>query len=88
MCLENVSKRLPAHELLLDPFLASNEGNLLSVPRVLSQKLTQNGPVAELAPSLQAEPTRSTDMSITGTVDPEDDTIFLKVQITDKEGTS
>ncbi|TYI60844.1 hypothetical protein E1A91_D10G132100v1 [Gossypium mustelinum] len=85
-CLENVSKRLPAHELLLDPFLASNEGNLLSVPRVLSQKLTQNGPVAELAPSLQADLTRSTDMSITGTMDPEDDTIFLKVQITDKEG--
>ncbi|XVF37426.1 hypothetical protein REPUB_Repub20aG0006800 [Reevesia pubescens] len=65
-CLENVSKRLPAHELLLDPFLASDEGNLV--------------------PPVEADPTRSTDMSITGTMDPEDDTIFLKVQITDKEG--
>ncbi|XWS09492.1 hypothetical protein CRYUN_Cryun40dG0089400 [Craigia yunnanensis] len=84
-CLENVSKRLPAHELLLDPLLASDEGNLLPIPKVLSQKLTPNGPVAELVPSVDAEHTRSTDMSITGTMDPEDDTIFLKVQITDKE---
>ncbi|KAE8718271.1 Detected protein of confused Function [Hibiscus syriacus] len=29
-CLKNVSKRLPAHELLLDPFLASNEETLQS----------------------------------------------------------
>ncbi|KAE8673905.1 putative serine/threonine-protein kinase WNK7 [Hibiscus syriacus] len=85
-CLENVSKRLPARELLLDPFLASDEDNLKSIPRVSSQKLTHKGPVAELAPSLKVDPTRSTDMSITGTRDPEDDTIFLKVQITDKEG--
>ncbi|XVF29695.1 hypothetical protein REPUB_Repub15cG0144300 [Reevesia pubescens] len=85
-CLENVSKRLPAHELLLDPFLASDEGNLLPIPRVLSQKLTPNGQVSEPVPSVEVDPTRSTDMSITGTMDPEDDTIFLKVQITDKEG--
>ncbi|KAE8694928.1 putative serine/threonine-protein kinase WNK4 [Hibiscus syriacus] len=85
-CLENVSKRLPARELLLDPFLASDEENLQSILRVSSQKLTHKGPVAELAPSLKVDPTRSTDMSITGTRDPEDDTIFLKVQITDKEG--
>ncbi|XWS13062.1 hypothetical protein CRYUN_Cryun36dG0005200 [Craigia yunnanensis] len=85
-CLENVSKRLPAHELLLDPFLASDDGNLLTIPKVLSQKLTPNGLVAGLVPSVEADHTRSTDMSITGTMDPEDDTIFLKVQITDKEG--
>ncbi|XVE80761.1 hypothetical protein DITRI_Ditri15bG0006200 [Diplodiscus trichospermus] len=85
-CLENVSKRLPAHELLLDPFLASDEGNLLPIPKALSQKLTTNGPVAELVPYAEGDHIRSTDMSITGTIDPEDDTIFLKVQITDKEG--
>ncbi|OMO94031.1 hypothetical protein COLO4_16551 [Corchorus olitorius] len=85
-CLENVSKRLPAHELLLDPFLASDEGKLQPVPRVLScQNLTPNGPAAELVPSLEADSARTTDMSITGTMDPEDDTIFLKVQITDKD---
>ena len=87
-CLENVYKRLPAHELLLDPFLASDEGNLLPIPRVLSQKLTPNGPVSELVPSVEVDPTRNTDMSITGAMDPEDNTIFLKVQITDKKGTA
>ncbi|XP_022761409.1 probable serine/threonine-protein kinase WNK5 [Durio zibethinus] len=85
-CLENASKRLPAHELLLHPFLASDEGNQLPIPRLLSQKLTPNGSVAELVPSVQVDPTRSTDMSITGTMDPENDTIFLEVQITHKEG--
>ncbi|GMI93078.1 hypothetical protein HRI_002977100 [Hibiscus trionum] len=80
-CLDNVSKRLPARELLLHPFLATNEENLQSISRVSSRKQTHKGPVAE-----QVDPTRSTDMSITGTMDPEDDTIFLKVQITDKEG--
>ncbi|XP_022721908.1 probable serine/threonine-protein kinase WNK5 [Durio zibethinus] len=85
-CLENVSKRLPAHQLLLDPFLTFDEENLLSIPKVLSQKLTPNGPVAELVPTAEADHTRSTDMSIIGTMNPEDDTVFLKVQITDKEG--
>ncbi|KAK8558269.1 hypothetical protein V6N13_038742 [Hibiscus sabdariffa] len=85
-CLENVSKRVPAHELLLDPILASNEETLQSIPRVSSQKLTHKGPVAELAASLQVDPTRNTDMSITVAMNPEDDTIFLKVHITEKEG--
>ncbi|EOY04486.1 Kinase, putative isoform 2, partial [Theobroma cacao] len=85
-CLENVSKRLPAHELLLDPFLASEEASPLPIPRVSSRKLTPDGPVRELAPSVEVDPTRSTDMSITGTTNPGDDTIFLKVQITDKDG--
>lgn len=86
-CLENVSKRLSAQELLHDPFLASDEQKLLSIPNVMSQKLAPNGPGAELVPSVDADHhTRTTDMSITGTMDPEDDTIFLKVQITDKEG--
>ncbi|XP_039057434.1 probable serine/threonine-protein kinase WNK5 [Hibiscus syriacus] len=49
------------------------------------QELTRKGRVTELDPSLRIDPTRSTDMSITGTMGPED-TIFLKVQITDKEG--
>lgn len=30
---------------------------------------------------------QKTDMTITGKLNPEDDTIFLKVQITDKDGT-
>ncbi|KAE8663200.1 putative serine/threonine-protein kinase WNK5 [Hibiscus syriacus] len=78
-CLDQVSKRFPSRELLLDPFLAYAEGNLLPYPRVLSS-------VAELVPLVKADPIRTTNMSITGTMDPVDDTIFLKVQITDKEG--
>ncbi|KAL4272385.1 hypothetical protein GQ457_13G027440 [Hibiscus cannabinus] len=85
-CLDQVSKRLPAHELLLDPFLASDEGNLLPFPRVLSQKLDPDSSVAEAVPSVKVDPIRTTNMSITGTTDPADGTIFLKVQITDKEG--
>ncbi|XVE84354.1 hypothetical protein DITRI_Ditri17bG0005800 [Diplodiscus trichospermus] len=60
--------------------------NMLPIPRVLSQKLTPSGPVAKLVPSAEVDLTRNTDMSITGTMDPEDDTIFLKVQITDDKG--
>ncbi|KAL4312787.1 hypothetical protein GQ457_01G035660 [Hibiscus cannabinus] len=85
-CLDHVSKRLPAHELLLDPFLASDDGNLLPFSRVLSQKLNPTDSVAELVASVETHPIRTTNMSITGTMDPADDTIFLKVQITDKEG--
>ncbi|GAB4833184.1 Probable serine/threonine-protein kinase wnk5 [Ancistrocladus abbreviatus] len=82
-CLETASKRLTAHELLLDPFLASDEE-----------------PLPVLAPPLEAfcpegalniwnslgDPIRSTDMTITGKMNPEDNTIFLKVQIADKDG--
>ncbi|GLT32430.1 hypothetical protein SLA2020_070990 [Shorea laevis] len=84
-CIENVSKRLPAKELLRDPFLVSVEEDLLPLPVVPCQKLTPKGIEAELVP-LEADPTRNTCMLITGTMDPEDDTIFLKVQISDKDG--
>ncbi|MBA0681255.1 hypothetical protein Goari_023073, partial [Gossypium aridum] len=66
-CLDHVSKRLHAYDLLLDPFLASDEENspkFLPFPCVLSQK--QN-------------------MLITATMDPTNDTNFLKVQIIDNE---
>ncbi|KDO36589.1 hypothetical protein CISIN_1g010768mg [Citrus sinensis] len=88
-CLENVSKRLPAKELLLDPFLASDAGEPLLIPKVPSfQNLNPNGAVTELVPQFAVDSDRrkSTDMTITGTMNPEDDTIFLKVQITDKDG--
>lgn len=81
-CLETVSKRLPARELLLDPFLASDEGGLLPIP---CPKPMSNRTVVEPPPS-KSDPTRSTDMTITGTLDPEEDTIFIKAQISDKNG--
>ncbi|GAV77175.1 Pkinase domain-containing protein [Cephalotus follicularis] len=77
-CLVNVSKRLPARELLLDPFLASDEEDFLTIrPGVPGQ---------EMVPTLVSDPTRTTDMTIKGTMNPEDDTIFLKVQISGKDG--
>ncbi|XP_044472960.1 probable serine/threonine-protein kinase WNK5 [Mangifera indica] len=68
-CLENVSKRLPAKELLLDPFLASCDGL-----------------VEPMSSFVAPDSTRTTNMTITGTMNPEDDTIFLKVKISDENG--
>ncbi|KAF2305238.1 hypothetical protein GH714_003267 [Hevea brasiliensis] len=82
-CLETASKRLPARELLLDPFLASDESKLLPVPKIPFQTSSPDG-TEEIIPSLLADPTKATEMTITGTLNLEDDTIFLKVQISDK----
>lgn len=85
-CLENVSKRLPAKELLLDPFLASDEGE---IPKIPCQKSTDGAVVVEPLPSFMApDSTKTTNMTITGTMNPEDDAIFLKVKISDKDGTT
>lgn len=82
-CLETVSKRLPAKELLLDAFLASDETEMMvSMQKVPCQEKSDFG---RPEPFLVKD-TRSTDMTITGTMNAEDDTIFLKVQISDKEG--
>lgn len=87
LCLQNVSKRLPARELLLDPFLACNddEGQVLGTPKNPIQKPLQNGTVREES-SMAGEAAKSTEMTITGTMNSEDDTIFLKVQISDENG--
>lgn len=82
-CLVNASKRLSAKELLLDPFLVSDEVKLLSKTK-LNQKPFLNGTELEKL-QLSDDPPR-TDMTITGKLNPEDDTIFLKVQIADKDG--
>lgn len=87
-CLETVSKRLPAKDLLLDPFLACDEGELLLVPKAPNQKLIPDGTVVEQVQQfvVDSDHRKSTDMTITGSMNPEDDTIFLKVQIIDKDG--
>lgn len=83
-CLVSASKRLPAKELLLDPFLACDEDdNFLG--RVGSQKPFLNDKeMGKLR--LSDDVPRRTDMKITGKLNPEDDTIFLKVQFADKDG--
>ncbi|GAV58629.1 LOW QUALITY PROTEIN: Pkinase domain-containing protein, partial [Cephalotus follicularis] len=83
-CLVTVSKRLSAKELLLDPFLASDEAKLFPLTRPRSQKPFLNEKEMEKL-QLSDDPPR-TKMTITGKLNPEDDTMFLKVQIADKEG--
>ncbi|KAK1577882.1 hypothetical protein Q3G72_025650 [Acer saccharum] len=88
-CLVNASKRLSAKELLLDPFLASDhEAKLLSKAKLnpnpfLNEKEMEN---LHLSDDQDHDHTSRTDMTITGKLNPEDDTIFLKVQIADKDG--
>lgn len=78
-CLVNASNRLSAEQLLLDPFLAKDETTRLGSPKLF---LNQSE-IEKL--HLNDDPPR-TDMTITGKLNPEDDTIFLKVQIADTEG--
>ncbi|KAF5178420.1 Serine/threonine-protein kinase WNK2 [Thalictrum thalictroides] len=88
-CLDVASKRLPAKELLQDPFLAFDEGELLHGPKIGGQKPMLNDKAVKSLihiPSLPLDPAKSTDMTITGKMNPEDDTIFLKVQIADDDG--
>ncbi|KAG9455182.1 hypothetical protein H6P81_008086 [Aristolochia fimbriata] len=90
-CLENASKRLSAKELLLHPFLQFGEDNYIdrtSTPATASSKQgsTTTGAInLPAVPHSEAILTR-TDMTITGSMNPEDDTIFLRVQIADEEG--
>lgn len=90
-CLADVSKRLPAHELLLDPFLASDDGEPEPMPISRSipiQKIgldESNEVVKEPISALGSNSKRSTKMIITGSRNPEDDAIYLKVRISDNQ---
>ena len=86
-CLANVSERLPAKELLLDPFLATDQlDSPLPSPTLLKNHITNfTAEVAKEKPSM-SDQTKSTDMTITGSINEEDDTVFLKVQISNKSG--
>lgn len=83
-CLVNASKRLPARELLLDPFLACDEDENSALGGVGSQKPFLND--KEMGKLRLRDDVPRTDMKITGKLNPEDDTIFLKVQFADKDG--
>ncbi|XVF68413.1 hypothetical protein PTKIN_Ptkin11bG0001100 [Pterospermum kingtungense] len=83
-CLATASKRLSAEELLLDPFLNTEEAKFSPMNRLGSPKPFLNEREMEKL-HLNDDSTR-TDMTITGKLNPEDDTIFLKVQIADTEG--
>lgn len=72
-CLEKAESRPSAAELLNDPFLSVEDGG------------EEIGSI-KIIPSSPQKDSRSTKMAITGTMNPEEDTIFLKVQISDKNG--
>ncbi|KAK8955851.1 putative serine/threonine-protein kinase WNK5 [Platanthera guangdongensis] len=79
-CLEKALKRPSAKELLSDPFLQLGEAqdHDTARPRVPSSMKSKS-----LAKTHCNE---ETDMTITGNVNPEDDAIYLTVQIADKNG--
>ncbi|KAJ0610097.1 putative protein kinase WNK-NRBP family [Helianthus annuus] len=86
-CLDNASSRPSARELLMEPFLIEDNDQIPAIPANPSQKLTPVQKILEKTPSsFVHDPKRTTDMKITGTMNPEDDSIFLKVFISDKNG--
>lgn len=84
-CLESASKRLPAKELMLDPFLALGDFDDKPESRNDIQKPFQNDNIKIEDLQLNEDLPR-TNMTITGKLNPEDETIFLKVQIADRDG--
>ncbi|CAN4098673.1 unnamed protein product [Withania somnifera] len=84
-CLEPASNRLSAKELMLDPFLVIDDAYDESVTMKRLQKPILNDKIAIEDLHLNEDVPR-TNMTITGKLNPEDDTIFLKVQIAGKEG--
>lgn len=83
-CLEPASKRLTARELMLDPFLSLDEGDDVAVERLRGEKPFLNDNIG--IEDLRLNEIPKTNMTVTGKLNPEDGTIFLKVQITGKEG--
>lgn len=87
-CLEPASKRKSAKELLLDPFNAFQESELLPLTKIRYQKPILNEEIGFDKLQL-AERKPKTDMTITGKLNAEDDSILiLKVQITDEKGST
>lgn len=70
---------------MLDSFLAINDFIMKPIKMVGCQKSFLNDNIGFEDLNLY-EATPRTNMTITGKLNPEDDTIFLKVQIADKEG--
>lgn len=88
-CLEPASKRLSAKDLLLDPFLVTDNFHDQIESDITTQKPFLNANVDLKHLWLNDDDVPKTNMTITGKLNPEDDTIFLKVQIAaDKEGIS
>lgn len=87
-CLEKAVSRPSAKDLLMDPFLLAEETDKLTlIPTTISQNPISIIKVPENVPtSLVRVQENTTDMTITGTMNAEDGSIFLKVFISDKNG--
>lgn len=85
-CLANVFNRPSAHELLNDPFLSVEEIEEFSPTNMSSNMAFSAGNSQEFPATFGVPAGKNTKMTITGTVNTEDDTIFLKVQISDIDG--
>ena len=89
-CLAHVSKRPSAKELLLNPFLGIDqiESPFVPSPPLLTNQALKLNSTAEVAnePLSKADRTKSTDMTITGSINEEGNTVFLKVKICDSNG--
>ncbi|KAK7276116.1 hypothetical protein RIF29_17249 [Crotalaria pallida] len=81
-CLVPAAKRPSAKDLLLDPFLMCDESSS-ATKFGIEKPLLNDIEMGKLQLSVDLS---RTDMKITGKLNPEDDTIFLKVQISDKDG--
>ncbi|KAE9622292.1 putative protein kinase WNK-NRBP family [Lupinus albus] len=86
-CLANVSKRPSAKELLMDPFLATDQFqlSLLNQPLSTNQIMILNSNDS-VNISLDNKKMSTDMMTITGSINKEDNTLFLKVRISDKNG--
>ncbi|XP_072975183.1 probable serine/threonine-protein kinase WNK5 isoform X2 [Typha angustifolia] len=91
-CLETASSRSSAKDLLLDPFLLLNDHGgpipslLTHAGKSVARPEIKSNTAAHLLDVGGPNSVERTDMRITGKMNPDDDTIFLKVQIADKEG--
>ena len=89
-CLANVSERLSAKELLLDPFLATEQLDSPlpspTLPKKQTPTLNFTALLAKELPPPKSNQTKDTHMTITGSMNEENDTVFLKVQISNKNG--
>ncbi|KAK9057521.1 hypothetical protein SSX86_022357 [Deinandra increscens subsp. villosa] len=84
-CLVNAPNRLSAKDLMLDPFLAMDEDESANMSDYIRQKPFMNDDLEIERLNLNGNPPR-TNMSIAGKLNPDDDTIILRVQIADTEG--
>ncbi|KHN29517.1 Putative serine/threonine-protein kinase WNK5 [Glycine soja] len=87
-CLTNVSERPSAKELLLDPFLAMEQLEIPlppSIPALFTNKSFKLNCPAPI-PSDHRDQTKNADMTISGSINEENNTVFLKVRISDITG--